>query len=319
MNPERINDPASQFLAASILISMISTLGLSRLGQDVALFSYVLGIIHAISMAYWIGGLLLLSRVVLIGPGTSDLVSAVRAFAKQAMWAFGVTAFTGALLVYLLDGSSIFTSGHGRIGVLKVIFVSVMVFITLLLKNFVAQRLLDGDNLSGRMAWRLRRAVSVELVFALVALMFTSWMVATTPPKAKAEVRTSSAIYSFREELKNDRFHVVISLTPGVTGTNAMRIELIEPRRINNFAVKMVPQAIGYSGIQINVPLTRPGAAIVAGDGSFILNAPGIWNIEVSGTTTTGDLTPLATTLAVTQAPDAQTTTTLPTATTIGG
>jgi copper transport protein len=235
------------------------------------------------------------------------------------MWAFGVTAFTGALLVYLLDGSSIFTSGHGRIGVLKVIFVSVMVFITLLLKSFVAQRLLDGDNLSGRMAWRLRRAVSVELVFALVALMFTSWMVATTPPKAKAEVRTTSAIYSFREELKNDRFHVVISLTPGVTGTNAMRIELIEPRRINNFAVKMVPQAIGYSGIQINVPLTRPGAAIVAGDGSFILNAPGIWNIEISGTTTTGDLTPLATTLAVTQAPDAQTTTTLPTATTIGG
>ncbi|MFM8688906.1 MAG: CopD family protein, partial [Acidimicrobiaceae bacterium] len=185
-----------------------------------------------------------------------------------------VTAFTGALLGYLLDGSSIFTSGHGRIGVLKVIFVSVMVFITLLLKNFVAQRLLDGDNLSGRLAWRLRRAVSVELAFALIALMFTSWMVATTPPKAKAEVRTTSAIYSFREELKNDRFHVVISLTPGVTGTNAMRIELIEPRRINNFAVKMVPQAIGYSGIQINVPLTRPGAAIVAGDGSFILNAP---------------------------------------------
>jgi hypothetical protein len=73
-----------------------------------------------------------------------------------------------------------------------------MVFITLLLKSFVAQRLLDGDNLSGRMAWRLRRAVSVELAFALIALMFTSWMVATTPPKAKAEVRTTSAIYSFR-------------------------------------------------------------------------------------------------------------------------
>ena len=319
INPERINDPASQFLAASIVISMISTLGLSRLGQDVALFSYVLGIIHAISMAYWIGGLLLLSRVVLIGPGTSDLVSAMRAFAQHAMWAFGATAFTGVLLVYLLDGSSIFTSGHGRLGVFKIIFVSVMLFITLLLKKFVAQRLLDGNNLTGRMAWRLRRAVSVELAFALIALIFTSWLVATTPPKAKAEVRTTSAIYSFREELKNDRFHVVISLTPGVTGTNAMRIELIEPRRINNFAVKMVPQAIGYSGIQINVPLTRQGAAIVAGDGSFILNAPGIWNIEVSGTTTTGDLTPLATTLAVTQAPEPQTATTLPTATTIGG
>ncbi|MDA2968914.1 MAG: hypothetical protein O3A62_02525 [Actinomycetota bacterium] len=319
MKPERINDPASQFVAGSIIISMIGTLGLSRLGQDVAVFSYVLGIIHAIAMAYWIGGLLLLSRVVLIGPGTSDLVSAVRAFTKHAVLAFGVTAFTGMLLVYLLDGSSIFTSGHGRIGVFKVIFVSVMVYLTLLVKQFAAKRLIDGDNLTGRMAWRLRRAVSVELVFALIALMFTSWLAATTPPKAKAEIRTTSAIYSFREELKNNRFHVVISLTPGVTGTNAMRIELIQPQRINNFAVKMVPQAIGYSGIQINVPLTRQGAAIVAGDGSFILNAPGIWNIEVSGTTTTGDLTPLATTLAVTQAPDAQTATTLPTATTIGG
>ena len=319
MNPDRINDPASQFIAGLIIISMIGTLGLSRLGQDVAVFSYVLGIIHAIAMAYWIGGLLLLSRVVLSGPGTSDLVSAVRAFAKHAVAAFGLTAFTGALLVYLLDSSSIFTSGHGRLVVFKVIFVSVMIFITLLVKQFVVQRLFDGDNLSGRMAWRLRRAVSVELAFALIALMFTSWLVATTPPKAKAEIRTTSAIYSFREELKNDRFHVVISLTPGVTGTNAMRIELIEPHRINNFAVKMVPQAIGYSGIQINVPLSRPGAAIVAGDGSFILNAPGIWNIEISGTTTTGDLTPLATTLAVTQAPDAQTVTTLPTVTTIGG
>ncbi|MDA3017411.1 MAG: CopD family protein [Actinomycetota bacterium] len=317
--PYRINDPASQLIAGVIIVSMIATLGLSRLGQDVAIFSYVLGIIHAIAMAYWIGGLLLLSRVVLIGPGSSDLVSAMRAFSQHAVIAFGVTIFTGVLQIYLLDGSSIFTSGHGRLGVLKVIFVSVMIFITLVLKNFVLDRLKDGSRLSGSMAWRLRRAVTVELCFALVALIFTSWLVSTTPPKAKADIRVTTATYVFREELKNDRFHVVISLTPGVTGTNAMRIELIQPRRINNFAVKLIPQAIGFSGIQINVPLTRPGAAIVAGDGSFILNAPGIWNIEISGTTTTGDLTPLATTLAVTQAPDALTATTLPTATTAGG
>ncbi|MFM7829764.1 MAG: hypothetical protein ACKO92_08035, partial [Actinomycetota bacterium] len=171
----------------------------------------------------------------------------------------------------------------------------------------------------GRMAWRLRRAVSVELTFAIVALIFTSWLVSTSPPKAKAVVTTAGATYAFREELKNERFHVVVSLTPGITGTNAMRIELIQPRRINNFTVKLIPQAIGFSGIQINVPLTRPGAAIVAGDGSFILNAPGIWNIEISGTTTTGDLTPLATTLAVTAAPEAQTQTTLATPTTLGG
>lgn len=319
LSPGKINDPASQLIAGSIITLMIATLGLSRLGQDIAIFNYVLGVVHAISMAYWIGGLLLLSRVVLIGPGTSDLVSAVRSFSQHAVYAFGVTIFTGLLQIYLLDGSSIFTSGHGRLNIFKLIFVSVMIFITLVMKTFVLSRLRDGDRLNGRMAWRLRRAVSVELSFAVIALIFTSWLVSTTPPNAKADVRVTTATYAFREELKNDRFHVVISLTPGVTGTNAMRIELLQPKRINNFTVKLVPQAIGFSGIQINVPLTRPGAAIIAGDGSFILNAPGIWSIEISGTTTTGDLTPLGTTLAVTQAPDVQTATTLPTATTIGG
>jgi len=317
--PSRINDPASQLIAIGIVVLMVATLGLSRLGQDVAIFSYVLGVIHALAVAYWIGGLLLLSRVVLIGPGTSDLTSAVRGFSQYAVYAFVVATFTGLLQIYLLDGSSIFTSGHGRLAVFKIIFVSVMIFITLVLKQFVMERLQEGDKLGGRMAWRLRRAVSVELTFAIVALIFTSWLVSTSPPKAKAVVTTASATYAFREELKNERFHVVVSLTPGITGTNAMRIELIQPRRINNFTVKLIPQAIGFSGIQINVPLTRPGAAIVAGDGSFILNAPGIWNIEISGTTTTGDLTPLATTLAVTAAPEAQTQTTLATPTTLGG
>jgi len=317
--PSRINDPASQLIAIGIVVLMVATLGLSRLGQDVAIFSYVLGVIHALAVAYWIGGLLLLSRVVLIGPGTSDLTSAVRGFSQYAVYAFVVATFTGLLQIYLLDGSSIFTSGHGRLAVFKIIFVSVMIFITLVLKQFVMQRLQEGEKLGGRMAWRLRRAVSVELTFAIVALIFTSWLVSTSPPKAKAVVTTASATYAFREELKNERFHVVVSLTPGITGTNAMRIELIQPRRINNFTVKLIPQAIGFSGIQINVPLTRPGAAIVAGDGSFILNAPGIWNIEISGTTTTGDLTPLATTLAVTAAPEAQTQTTLATPTTLGG
>jgi copper transport protein len=221
----------------------------------------------------------------------------------------------------LLDSASIFTSGHGRLGVLKVIIVAIMIFISLVFKTFVQQRLAEINKLGGNMAWRLRRAVSVELAFAVIALALTSWMVSTHPPKAVAAISAPMANYAFREDLHNERFHVVISLTPGVTGVNAMRIELIEPRRINNFTVKLIPQAIGYSGIQINVPISRPGAAIIAGDGTFILNAPGIWNIEITGTTTTGDLTPLATTLAVTQAPEQAPTTptTLPITTTTGG
>ncbi len=315
--PERANDPATQMPAMTLLVLMISTLGFSRLGQDVAIFTYILGAVHGLSVAYWIGGLMLLSRVILIGPGGEDLVGAVLAFSKHSVLAFGVTLFTGSLQIYLLDSASILSSGHGRLGVLKIIITAVMVFIVFAFKNFVHKIFAENNSLTRKMAWRLRRAVTVELGFAVLALVVTSWMISTQPPKAVAQLSAPTATYAFREELRNDRFRVVISMTPGQTGINAMRIELIEPRRINNFTVKLIPQAIGYSGIQINVPLTSQGAAIVSGDGTFVLNVPGIWNIEISGTTTTGDLEKLATTFAVTEASTistvTSTVTTLPT------
>ncbi len=323
--PERANDPSTQLPAVMLLVLMIATLGFSRLGQDVAIFTYIVGVAHALSVAYWIGGLMLLSRVILIGPGGDDLVGAVVAFSKHSVLAFGVTLFTGFLQIYLLDSSSLLNSGHGRLGFFKIIITVAMIVIVFAFKNFVNRIFAANNPLSRKLAWRLRRAVTVELGFAIFALLITSWLVSTQPPKAVAQLSAPSATYAFREELRNDRFRVVISLTPGLTGTNAMRIELIEPRRINNFTVKLIPQAIGYSGIQINVPLTRQGAAIVSGDGTFIFNVPGIWNIEITGTAATGELEKLATTIAIPEAPTLSTATTLPsvitlpTATTVGG
>ena len=104
-------------------------------------------------------------------------------------------------------------------------------------------------------------------------------------------------------------------MTPGVVGVNAMRIELLEPSRINNFTVNLVPQEPGYSGIAINLPIKRRGAVIVPGDGTLNLNVGGVWSIEVTGATTTGELIPLATTITVTDA-GTPSTTTIPTTTT---
>jgi hypothetical protein len=107
------------------------------------------------------------------------------------------------------------------------------------------------------------------------------------------------ANYIYREELKNDRFHVVLSLTPLTTGANAMRVELIEPKRINNFEVRLVPQAEGYAGISLIVPIKYPGAAVAPVDGGLVFPVAGVWNVEIVGTTTTGDLKPLGTTITV--------------------
>ena len=307
--PSRVFEPATQVPAISIITAMMATFGLTRLGQHVALLSYVFGVAHALAIGMWLGGLLLLSRTVLNAPGDEDLLWAVRGFSKISMRLIGVTIFTGVMQVYLLDGTSIFTTGHGRIGVLKLIVVAVIIWISLMFKNFTNTRLSTESELTSKMAWRLRRVVTTELIVGIVVLGLTSWMVPMHPAQAKESTTSQTVAYAFHQDLKNDRFHVIVSLTPGTTGINAMRIELIEPSRINNFVVKLIPSEIGYEGIAINLPIKRRAAVIVMGDGTFTLPVAGVWSIELSGATTTGELIPLATTINITQSAVAPTTT----------
>jgi hypothetical protein len=198
-----------------------------------------------------------------------------------------------------------------------------MIFLALMLKNFVATRFARVENLTGKMAWRLRRVLTAEIAIGVVVLALTSWMIPMKPPQANAAVIKSSVAYEFREELQNDRFHIVLSISPATTGTNAMRIELLNPTRVNNFTIKLIPPDPAFEGIEINVPLKRRGAAIVAYDGLFNLKVAGVWSIEVTGATTTGELVPLATTLNVVQSTTPETTvpeTTVPAVpTTVGG
>jgi hypothetical protein len=73
----------------------------------------------------------------------------------------------------------------------------------------------------------------------------------------------------------------------------------------------MTPKAPGYDGYLINVPLTRRGAALLGDAGNFTLAAPGEWSVEISGTTTTGDLEPLSSAFTLSD-PAATTTSSLP-------
>lgn len=316
MNLERVFDPATQVPSFGIAVVMMATYGFTRLGQDVSIFSHLVGVVHALAVGLWVGSLVLLSRAVLVGPGDEDLLHAVRGLARLTTPLILVATITGVFQVYLLDGFNIFTSGHGLLNVLKVVVVAVMIWIALMLKVFAQSRLGRETELTGKMAWRLRRAVGVEIMVGIVALVLTAWMVPMRPPQASASNGAPIAQYVFREELRNERFHVVVSMTPGVVGVNAMRVELLEPSKINNFTLNLVPQEPGYSGISINLPIKRRGAVIVPGDGTLNLNVGGVWSVEVTGATTTGELIPLATTITITDTGSSTTSTTVPTTTT---
>ena len=89
--PDRVIDPTTQMAALGIPALAVATMGFSRTGGDLAAIGIATGILHALAMAIWIGGVVLLARVVLAGPGEEDLVHAVRGFCRISNVAIVVT------------------------------------------------------------------------------------------------------------------------------------------------------------------------------------------------------------------------------------
>ncbi|MFM7095381.1 MAG: copper resistance CopC/CopD family protein [Actinomycetota bacterium] len=310
-NPQHVLDPGTQLMSVGIIAALAVTYGFDRTGGRLPPLGYASGILHMVAVSAWFGGLVLLSRVVLIGPGEIDLVQAVRGFGRIATRAIPLAIVTGVIATYRFDGFSLVTSQHGRLVTLKILVVGFMAYATWVTRQFVLTRMQRVPALDERMASHLRRAVGTEATAGVVVLALTSWMMATTPIHYYEAPRDNGPRYAFSEELKNDRFRVRFSVSPATTGQNQILIELFEPRRIQEFTVRMTPKAPGYDGYLINVPLTRRGAALLGDTGNFTLAAPGEWSVEISGTTTTGDLEPLSSAFTLSD-PAATTTSSLP-------
>ena len=308
--PQKVLDPGTQVASVVPLLALAATYGFDRTGGRLPGIGYVSSILHMVAVSAWFGGLVLLSRVILIGPGELDLVQAVRGFGRIAMRAMPLAIITGIFATYRYDGFSLFTSQHGRLLLVKILAVGFMAYATWVTRQFVLQRLARVRGLSEQAAAYLRRAVGTEATAGVVILGLTSWMMATTPIHYFEAPRDPGPKYAFVADLSNNRFHVRFSVSPATTGPNQVLIELFEPHRIQEFTVRMTPTAPGYDGYLINVPLTRRGAAVLGDTGGFSLAAPGDWTVEITGTSTTGDLEPLSTTFTLTD--PAATTTSAP-------
>jgi putative copper export protein len=299
LDPQKILDPATQFFSIALIVLLCATFGFDRTGGRLPALGYVNAMVHMLAISAWFGGLVLLVRVVLIGPGESDLMDAVRGFGRIASRAIVLVVLTGVFSTYRFDGFSLFTSQHGRLVLVKILLVGFMAYATFVTRTFVLTRLNRATTLTTRAAARLRRAVGVEAGVGVVVLGVTAWMMATTPIHFIEKAPAGGPVYAFSQDLKNERFHVRFSVSPATVGPNQVLIELFEPRRIQDFTVRMTPKADGYDGYLITVPLTRRGAALVGANGEFPMKAPGDWTIEINGTSTTGDLEPLSTTLTL--------------------
>ncbi len=295
VRPERCLDPQSQLMALGIPALAVATFGFSRSGGDLALVGYAAGMLHALAMAVWFGGLVLLTRVVLAGSGEDDLVHAVRGFSRLSTPALLVTIVSGVIQAWRLDRGALFDTSHGRVLLVKALVVIAMVVVGLASRQFVSTRLRKADSMTAPMASRLRRATGVEAAGGFVVLLLTAWMLSFTPAGL---IDTGDGIdYAYdqgRFVLEDAGADVTVFLTGGV-GPNGVRVEVASPE--SGLTAVTVTFRPPDDTLAPTVILTLPPA--LAGTGAAVLPAAegvpllmaGVWTLELSVTTVTGTQT----------------------------
>lgn len=284
--PDRVIDPITQMAALALPALAVVTIGVGRADGSVAVLGVLLGIAHALAMAIWLGGAILLSRVVLSGPGDEDLVHAVRGFGRISVLAIVVTIVTGFGQMLRLDGGELFNNAHGRVVVLKVFLIAVMVFIGLSARQFAQQRLARAHEMTVPMADRLRRAFGTEAAIGLVILMASSWLLALDPVKINNEPSISYAIER-QIEIEEADLDVTVKLTRSTVGLAGLEVRVDAPATGLTGLEVMLTGPDGGTITQA-VPLVAPGRAVRLEDVGLPLNLAGSWLIQINAATAAG-------------------------------
>ena len=288
--PDRVIDPVTQLAALMIPGVAVMTVGLSRTDTDAVILYVPLSIVHALAMAVWLGGVVLLARVVLAGPGEEDLVHAVRGFGRLSTVAILLAVGTGVVQMVLLDGGSLFGSSHGRVVLLKTLVVAFMVFVAMSARQYVNAKLPRANEMTIPTADRLRRAFGAEAAAGLVVLALSAWLVSLAPPNIDTSESVSYAIELQVESPEAD-LDVIVKFTTDVVGLSGMWVEVDAPESdLSGLEVVMTPPANDTIGsITQPVPLTGPGVGVVpAGEQGIPLTVAGDWTLVVNAVTANG-------------------------------
>ena len=291
IRPERCIDQATQLPALALPGLAIATMGFSRAGGDLELLGYAAGMLHALAMAVWLGGLLLLSRVVLAGPGDADLVHAVRGFGRYVTPAWIITVATGLVQLYRLDAGHLLDMAHGRLLVLKVLVVAAMVFAGVATRQFVNARLTRADVLAAPLASRLRRAVGMEAVIGVMVLGVTAWMLAS-PPGNITSASSSTSDYAFQQRFVDatEQLDVMVYLNPARVGSNELLVQVKRPRtEISLITIRFDPPPNTLTdAVVLSVPLSVAGIGHLSQAIGIPFGVDGAWTITVDLVATAG-------------------------------
>ncbi len=301
--PERVVDASTQIPAFAAPTLALLTFGFSRSGDAAGgVLGVGAGIIHALSFSVWLGGAALLARVVVIGPGDEDLLHAVRGFSRLAGPALIGVVLSGVIRTAQLagGGSSLFNTGYGRLLLVKAVGVAVLAYVATVNRQTVRGKLDRSVQLNGRVAGRLRRAFSFELLTGLVVMGLAAWMLNSIPPGAANAAATNKVKAVAEVSLKDSGIDVSVGAAPASVGVNTIVITVRKPV---TGLVDMDVQLLSPSpqGGGIDIPKV---AAVLKGKGSMRvegvpLDTPGLWTIVVTARDTDGSLPVVTGTLEI--------------------
>jgi putative copper export protein len=309
--PERVIDPTTQLPAYGITALTVVTIGFTRTEGDLAAVGVVLAVAHAFATAIWFGGVVLVARVVLAGPGDDDLVQAVRGFSRLSVPAILVTVGTGVLQVIRLVGGSLFTSSHGRVMLLKAIAVAAMVFVAVTTRQVVAARLDRAHEMTAPLADRFRRAFGAEAAIGVVVLALSGWLLALTPAQVtESDGESYTVSRTFTDETSG--LDVTVRIGPSEVGLNGIRVEVDSPEEgLSNLVVSFLPpEGTQARGIDQPIGLRGAGVARLREEIGIPLDVAGTWTLQVSATTSTGSVAGAQNTFTVSEGDTEATTTT---------
>ncbi len=257
--------------------------------MDLALVGVTMAVLHALAMAVWLGGVVLLARVVLAGPGEEDLVHAVRGFGRISTVAIVVTIATGVVSMVLLDGGNLFGSSHGRVVLFKTLVVAFMIFVAMSARQYVNTKLPRADEMTIPTADRLRRAFGAEAAAGLLVLALSSWLVSLQPPNIDSGTTASYAI-DLQVEAPEADLDVTVKFTSDVVGLSGMWVEVNAPETgLSGLEVVLTAPPNELVGtITQPVPLTGPGVGVVPPDKGIPFSVAGEWTMTINAVTPNG-------------------------------
>lgn len=298
--PERVLDPAFQPPALIAMALTVASYGFDRGGGRLYALGVFVAILHMFFTIIWTGSVILIARVILRRPGDGQLVNALLQWCKASGPLTIGLVLTGAIQTWRIDGISLVNSGHGRVILLKVVVVIALFVVERALREYILTVVKRTNRLTRGSIARMRRAATVQLSATILVLAMSSWLLAMRPPNVLPEEKGDKTTYPISQDLLGtDGFHVRLSLSPGNIGNNMVLIELFAPKRIQDFVVKFTPANAAFSGYELFVPITRPGAAQISAEQGMDFRSAGQWNVEMTGTTTTGVLEPLTTSFII--------------------